>query len=86
MQVLIAGVASPAPELEILVEDHVQWIFKHPNDTSLAYQTGITDTGNNTDEAYLADFDKIMLQKLSKEQKRKMTPYEKEMYKAKFIE
>ena len=78
--------ADPPPHLEILVEDHMQWIFKHPNDTTVAYQTGITDTGNNTDASYLLDFDRIMLQKLTKEQKKDMIDYEKQMYKQKFIE
>ena len=34
VQVSSAGVATPSPDLEILVEDHTSWIFKNPKDNA----------------------------------------------------
>ena len=83
MQVLVGGVTQPQPELEIVYESYKQWVFKHPNDTSLAYETGIADDGVNTPDTYLTEFEKTLLKKLTKKQKEKMTKFDKELYKAK---
>lgn len=66
LQVLVGGVTQPQPELEIVYESYKQWVFKHPQDTSLAYETGIADDGVNTPDTYLTEFEKTLLKKLTK--------------------